>query len=300
MANIVNYATKFERQLKQKYQAGLTSAGLTTADQRIRFLDAKTIKIPYIMVHGYKDHGRSGGFNRQDLENDYMIKTLEHDRDVEFFVDSMDVDETNQTLAAANVTNVFEDEQAIPETDCYRYSKLHADFVSLGGTVDNTVITAANTLQLFDQYMQEMDDAEVPQDGRFLYVIPAIYTALKQAQQISRSIAVNTNNGNINRTVRSLDDVTLVRVPSGRMKTAYDFSDGFAPASDAQQINMMLVHPRSVIAVDKHAYIKFWAPGEHTAGDGWLYQNRKYGDLFLIDTRIAGVKINAQAASEQA
>jgi hypothetical protein len=149
----------------------------------------------------------------------------------------MDVDETNQVLSAANVTNVFLTEQAIPETDCYRFSKLYADFFSLGGTVDNTAITASNALQLFDQYMQEMDDAEVPQDGRILYVTPAVYTALKQAEQISRSLAVNTNNGAINRTVRSLDDVTIVRVPSGRMKTAYDFSDGFAPATDAQQIS---------------------------------------------------------------
>jgi hypothetical protein len=57
---------------------------------------------------------------------------------------------------------------------------------------------------------------------------------------------------------------------------------------------MILVHPLSVIAVDKHSFIKLWGPGEHQKGDGWLYQNRKYGDLFVIDTRIQGVKINAQ------
>jgi hypothetical protein len=82
MANTVNYAINFERQLKQKFQAGLLSAGLTTVDQRIRFVDANTVKIPYIIVQGYKDHGRNGGFNQQGVENRNMTKTLEHDRDI--------------------------------------------------------------------------------------------------------------------------------------------------------------------------------------------------------------------------
>lgn len=101
MPNTVNYATLFERQLKQKYKVRLKTAGLTTADQGIRFVDANTVKVPYIIVQGYKDHSRGGGFNRQDLENRYLTKTLGHDRDVEFFVDSMDVDESNQALSAA-------------------------------------------------------------------------------------------------------------------------------------------------------------------------------------------------------
>ena len=294
MPNIVNYAQRFEQQLKQKYKVGLKTAGLTTADQRIRFLNANTVQIPYVIVQGYKDHGRNGGFNRQDLENKYFTKTLEHDRDVEFFVDTMDVEETNLALTAANVTNTFEEEQAIPETDVYRLSKTYAEHIALGGTADSTPITAANALTLFDEYMQDMDDAEVPEEGRILYVIPSVYTALKQAEQISRSMVVVSNNGAINRSVRSLDDVSLVKVPSARMKTAYDFSDGFKPAVGAKQMQMILVHPRSLLAIDKHAYIKLWAPGEHTQGDGWLYQNRKYGDLFIIDTRKQGVIINAE------
>lgn len=293
MANTVNYATRFEQKLRQKYSKGLLTADLTTENRDIRWVDAQTVKIPYIIVQGYKDHDRDGGFNRQAVENRWMTKDLGHDRDVEFLMDAMDVDETNQVLSAANVTNTFLEEQAIPETDVYRLSKLYADYIALGETVDATAITAVNALTLFDAYMRDMDEAEVPEEGRILYVTPVVYETLKQAQQISRSIAVNTNNGQINRTVRALDDVKLVKVPSARMKSAYDFTNGFAPAAGALQMNMILVHPRSVIAVDKHSYIKLWPEGTHTQGDGWLYQNRKYGDLFLIDTRVKGVRINA-------
>ena len=119
---------------------------------------------------------------------------------------------------------------------------------------------------------------------------------IKRAEEISRTIVVDGGNNNvINRGVRSLDDVTIKTVPKARFMTQYDFTDGFKPADEAKPINMILVHPRSVIAVDKHSAIYLWAPGTHTTGDGYLYQNRRYGDLFLIENKVTGVKMNVEA-----
>lgn len=299
MANLINYATQFMADIMQKYTRELLTSDLTT--QNVTFLNANTIKIPFLAVGGYKNHSRAGGFNAQDVTKKDMIKTLAFDRDVELFVDSMDVDESNQTVSAANVTNVFITEHAIPETDAYRLSKLYADFVASGednpaGVVDNTAITTENVLQIFDGYMTAMDDDEVPQDGRILYVTPAVADAIKNAKGVSRSIdSGNAADTAINRVINALDNVKIVKVPSGRMKTAYDFSDGFKAGVAAKQMNMILVHPRSVIACDKHSYIRLWPEGTHTKGDGWLYQNRKYGDLFVIDNRKNGIKINVEA-----
>ena len=295
MPNTVNYVTSFEQELKQKYTRELLTADLTT--QNVVFVGAKKIKIPFITVSGYKDHSRNGGFNRGTVENQFMEKELEFDRDVEFFVDAMDVDETNQALSAANITNTFEHEKAIPETDAYRLSKLYTDFNALGETATQDELTAATILEKFDTLMEEMDEAEVPEDGRILYVTPSIYGIFKQAEKITRMLEV-TRDTAVNRHVRALDDVKIKRIPSGRMKTAYDFTEGFTPASTAKQMNMILVHPSAVIAADKHAYINLWAPGSHTQGDGYLYQNRKYGDLFVLDTRSDGIKINLSPDEE--
>lgn len=292
MPNTVNYAIQFEKDLKQKYTRELLSAGLTT--QNIVFSGANKVKIPYVTVSGYKDHGRDGGFNRGTVANQFMEKTLGFDRDVEFFVDTMDVDETNQALSAANITNSFITEKAIPETDAYRFSKLYTDFTALSAAATTDTLTAATILDKFDTLMEEMDEAEVPEDGRILYVIPSIYTMIKQAEKVVRNLDV-TRSAAVNRHIRSLDDVMIKRIPSGRMKTAYDFTEGFTPAKTAKQMDMILVHPQSVIAADKHSYINLWAPGTHTQGDGYLYQNRKYGDLFVIDTRVDGIKINLAA-----
>lgn len=294
MPNTVNYATLFAKDLVQKYTRELRTAGLTT--QNVVFLGGNTIRLPFVSVGGYKMHGRNGGFNRQNVTNDWQTKTLSFDRDVEFFVDAMDVDETNQALTAANVTNVFLTEQAIPETDSYRLSKVYSDFGSLGGTVDSTAITKDNILGIWDTVQQKMTDAQVPDGERLVYVTPAIMKCLKEAAGLSRSLNVgNSGDTAINRVISALDNNQIIEVPSIRMKSAYNFTDGCVPATGAKQINMMVVHPSAVIACDKHSYIRLWPEGSHTQGDGWLYQNRKYGDLWLLNNRVDGVYINADA-----
>lgn len=294
----INYVEQFRTQLEQKYARELTSSDLTS--NNINFIGTKTIKIPRLTVAGYKEHSRAGGWNRQDLANDFEIKVLAHDRDVEFYVDAMDVDETNQIVSAGNITNTFEEEQAIPEMDAYRFSKLYYDYTTTFSKVaDTTALTTATVLTVFDQFMEDMDDAGVPQSGRILYVTAAVHTLLKNAEHVQRMLTVNgSNDGRIRRIVRSLDDVKIVTVPKDRFMTVYDFSDGFEPDDTALQINMALIHPRSVIAVDKHSAIYLWPPGSHQTGDGYLYQNRRYGDLFLIENKLDGVKINVTPAEE--
>lgn len=290
----INYVDAFLTQLQQKYTRELTSSALTS--DQARFIGAKNVKIPRMTLSGYKDHNRAAGWNAGTYGNDFEIKTLTHDRDVSFYVDAEDVDETNQILTVANITNVFLTEQAIPELDKYRYSKLYADFVSFGGVADTTALTLANILTVFDQLMQNMDDANVPVSGRKIYLTPAVNTLLKQANQMQRFINIDgSTSGTINRTVHSLDDVEIIIVPSDRMKTVYDFTDGAVSGVGAKQINMILVHPTAIIAPIKRTAIYLWAPGTHTEGDGWLYQNRSYTDLFLIQNKVPGIQINTVA-----
>ena len=98
--------------------------------------------------------------------------------------------------------------------------------------------------------------------------------------------------------VYSLDDVNLVRVPSARFKTQYDFTEDFVPADDAGQIGAILLHPNSVIAREKYDYIKLFSPGSDSrVGSAYLYQNRKYQDLFVLAQRVPGIAINATKGS---
>ena len=286
---VYQYAEQFTQFLAQKYEKELCSDALMHSNPQITFLNAQTIKLPRLTLSGYKDHTRTAGFNAGNIANDWEPKKLAHDRDIEFFVDPMDIDETNLALVVANIQNTFENEQAIPEKDCYNFSKLHTELTNFHGRIDSTtVLTAQNILAVFDEEMSKMDDAGVPVDGRILYVTPAVNKLLKEADGIQRVITVNGAN-EVNRNVHSLDDVTIKMVQSGRMKTKYNFTDGCVAAADADQINFILVHPSCVVARDKYAYISLFTPGtDSRTADGYLYQNRNYWDLFLIERKVAG------------
>lgn len=192
MPNTVNYVTQFERDLTQKYSRELLTSEMTT--EKVTFVNANTVKLPFIELAGYKDHSRNGGFNRQALKNDFQTFALGFDRDVEFFVDSMDVDESNLALSTVNITNEFEEQQAIPETDCYRISKLYADCVEHGATISTTALTSETILSAIDDVMEAMTEAEVPLEGRILYVTLIVNKMLKQAQELQRYLNVTGNN----------------------------------------------------------------------------------------------------------
>lgn len=292
---VYDYATTFTDLLQQKYAKELCSDALTQSNPQVKFLNAQTIKLPRMTVSGYKDHTRTPGFNSGTLSNDWEPKKLSHDRDIEFFVDPMDIDETNLTLSVANIQNTFETEQAIPEKDSYRFSKLHAELIDYTGRIDNTVIDAAVFLDAFDEEMERMDDASVPEEGRILYVTPTMNKIVKKAEGIQRVMTVTTPS-TINRKVHSLDDVTIKMVPAARMKTKYDFTNGCVAASDAKQINWILIHNSCVVARDKYSYIKLFTPGtDSRTADGYLYQNRNYGDLFLLEKKVDGCAMNVTA-----
>lgn len=291
--SVYSYAEQFTQILAQKYAKELCSDDLTKSNFGVQFINAQTIKLPRVSMSGYKDHTRTPGFNAGTMSNDWEPKKLAHDRDIEFFIDPMDIDETNLALSVANIQNTFEEEQAIPEKDSYRFSKLHAELTTYSGVIDTTAITVANFLDKFDDLMEAMDDAGVPEEGRILYVTPKMNKIVKKAEGIERSIDVSGGSNAVNRKVHSLDDVTIKMVPAARMKTAYDFTNGCVPAESAKQINFILIHPSCVVCRDKYAYIKLFTPGtDSRTADGYLYQNRNYGDLFLLEKKVAGCAMN--------
>jgi len=293
-----NYAELYTQALQQKFTTGLMFVELysTANNANIKWTSAKTIQIPRITVGGFVDVDRDvvGSFTRR-TDNDFEPKTIDHDREFKTLVDPMDVDETNMALTIANITRVFNDEQKIPEMDKYAASKLVTEFTAHGGTVDTTALTSENILDIFDDFMAAMDDAEVPQTGRVLYVTPTVNKLLKTAQGLQRQLDVASGNaGNVKRSIYSLDDVTIKVVPSSRMKTVYNFTDGAVADVTAKQINMILIHPLTVITPQKYEFVSLDNPSAATGGK-YLYFERKYWDLFVIAKKVDGIKINTEA-----
>ena len=295
----LNYAESYQRALAQAYPNVLHFSELLASPNNslYKFLDAKTIKIPFLTTTGRKNVNRDaidGNFSRNVDKNDQTL-TMSFYREWSTLIDPADMDDTNQVVTITNATKVFNETQKFPEKDAYLVSKIYNDFVTAGGTTNTTVIDATNALEVFDTLMTEMDEKNVPAVGRIAYVTPAIKKILKSAQGIVRNITVDgKNDKELNRIVDRLDEVKLVSVPSTLMKTKYTFTDGYAVAEDAKQINIFLVHPTAVITPEKYEFAGTEAPSAHTKGD-YLYYEKSYEDVFIINKRIAGIAFNVEA-----
>lgn len=295
---VLEYATIFSNVLRELYGQELTCNDLYQSNSDIKIVNGKDIKIPKLSVSGYKDHSRSaGGFNAGTYSNGYETKTLDHDRDVEFAIDPMNVDETNLVVSIANIQKRFENREAIPELDCYTYSKLYAEAVRVGATIKTSALTAANVLSDFDDNLEAFSEAGVPLDRVILYCTPKYKKILKNADGIQRTLEISSSKS-IDRRVRSIDDISKIKeVPSARLKTLFNFTNGCLADETAKQIDYILVDPEAQVSRVKYSYMKLFTPGtDSRTADKYIYQNRRYNGTFGIDELLKdGIIIHAEA-----
>lgn len=285
---VLQYVTQFDKRIREMYGHELTSDALYHSNEDIQIKGAKEIKIPRLSVSGYKDHTRGGSYNQGNYSNDFETKTLDHDRDIEFVIDPADVDETNQIVSIANVHSRFERKQAIPELDCYTYSKLYAEAERVGALIKNVEITAANVLSDFDDNCEAFEDAGVPLSRCILYCTAAYKKALKNAEGIQRTLEVSGGAKSLDRRIHTLDDLGMIQtVPIERFKTAFNFTEGYAADATGKQINYILVDPEAQVSRVKYAYINTYTPGHDSrTADNFLYQNRRYNGTFALDQEL--------------
>src|SRR5690606_13138063 len=126
------------------------------------------------------------------------------------------------------------------------------------------------------------------------YISSEAMDALVRSNEFQRVINVQNAGTAIETRVTSLDGVRLVEDwDMARFNTAHDFTSGFQPAG--QDINWVMVSTGEVDDVAKINSIYQFAPGQHTLGDGYVYQNRMYHDLFVMKNKADGVVLSAKA-----
>lgn len=290
----LNYASEYSRALAQAYPYVLNFGALynTPNNNVYRWVNAKTIEIPSISTSGRVDSDRDTIATAQrNYDNAWETKTLSNQRKWSTLVHPMDIDQTNLTTTIANITRVFNEEQKFPEMDAYTVSKIYTDWAALGKVADTTAITKANALEIFDGLMLNMDNARVPVQGRILYVTNEVKYILKEAQQMTRNIDVEHNNNTINRIVNRLDEVEIIGVPAPLMLTKYNFSQGWAAAYGAAQINMFLVHPAAVITPVSYTFSKLDEPCAGSEGK-YIYFEESFEDAFILNKKADAIQFN--------
>ncbi|MBQ1791802.1 MAG: hypothetical protein II008_16620 [Oscillospiraceae bacterium] len=287
----VNYAAEYSRALAQAYPY-LSYFGAIWGSQNSALYRpgmGKTMYIPSLQVSGARAVNRdqiTGTFNR-NWNNELQAVELQMDREWDTLVDQMDILETGDVATIANITRVFNETQKVPEMDAFMASKL-ASYASAFGGVSTSSLTSSTILGIWDDAIAYMTNQRVNRDRVIAYMTPDTYKLLKQATGLTRFIEVTNGIQPVDRNIARLDGVTVVEVPADMMKTAYTFTQGWAIADGAAQINLLLVDPMAVGAPIKYETAMMSAPTAQSKGK-YLYYERYYYGAFILNQRQAGV-----------
>lgn len=293
----INYAQQYAQELLNAYPYLSYFSAIWAGQNATRFkpVNAKTVMIPSMEVSGASAVNRdamNGQFAR-NFNLTWQAAEMSMYREWSTIIDPMDEVETNEVATIANVTRTFNELQKVPEMDAYAAYKL-ASFATAGSHVSNTVLTAANILGEWDTALASMANGRVNRDRVVAYLTPATYKLLKEAAGLDRFISVTDGIRNVDRNVAKLDGVAIVEVPADMMKTAYDFTVGFAPTAAAKQINMLLADPDAVIAPVVYETSMVTPPSAATKGKTVYYESYYY-DVFGGSKRLDGFYANIDA-----
>ena len=295
VANSIALATKFVPLLDEVYKRDSLSAILDTAEERVRFVGAQTVKIFKVDVDGLGNYSRNAGFVPGSSDGTWETLTIEKDRGRSFSIDTMDNDST-LGMALSSTLSEFERVQVVPEIDAYRFAKYAAN---AGTTATATLSGSDNIADLIQTAEATLDDKEVPYEGRILFVNPFIYAYLKQ------DITRYTQNGdpNVNGEVEMYDGMRVIRVPSGRFNTQITLA---APTTNSSaggysatgvDINFMIIHPSAVMQVIKHQIPRLFSPEVNQEADAWKLNYRVYHDCWVLDNKTYGIYVHKKASS---
>lgn len=298
MANNIELAKKYLPMLDEIYKR----ASLTTAlDQTVvQILDGNAVKVFKTSMQGLGNYGRNTGYVDGDVTGVWETLTLTQDRGRSFMVDRMDNEESlNQ--AFGTLAGEFIRTKVVPETDAYRFAK-YAGTAGILTATGAALADGAAVLSAVDTASAEMDELEVPTEGRILYITPTNYNKLKQSDAVTRFATMTDMT--VNRDFEVFDSMRVVKVPQSRFYTAIDLFDGttsgeeaggFAKATAGKPINFTIIHPSAVLQVPKHTLPRIFNPDENQKADAWKFDYRFYHDAFVYDNKANGIYLHKGA-----
>lgn len=259
--------------------------------------NANEILVPKLSMDGLGDYSRNSGYTKGDVSLTYETRKFNYDRGRKFEVDTMDNQETEE-VAFGMLAGEFMRTKVAPEADAFTFATLAGKSgiskVAAGATLaDGTAVMSALKVAL-----DEMDEDEVPEEGRILYITPGNLSAIKAMDTTkSRELLESFSK--------------IIKVPQTRFYTAIDLYDGatdnsgssganekiggYVKASTGKDINFMVIHPTAVLKSDKHVASNIITPEENQTSDAWMQKYRKYGIVDAFDNKLAGIYLHHKA-----
>ncbi|MBE6912102.1 MAG: hypothetical protein E7473_06235 [Ruminococcaceae bacterium] len=274
----INLHDKYARQIQTKFVRESLIAGMLT--NSYSFSGVKTVKISTPVTVPMVDYTRSGS-NRYgtptEMEDVVQEMTLTQDKSFSLTIDKGNNADQNGIKEAGKMLSLQIAERAVPLMDKYCFARLS----QLAGKIvgNSTALSKSNVCERITLGTTYMDDKEVPQDGRVLYVPSDTYAKLRLSDEFQKCDGVlekSLTKGQVG----TYDNMKVVKVPAGRW-----------PAN----VNFMIVHKSAGCAPVKLNDTKLHKDPPGISGN--LLEGRQYYDLFVFGAKCDGVYVEVNTAS---
>lgn len=271
----INYAEKYSPVVDERFTLGALTTGMV--NDQYDWLGVETVKvysIPTASMNNYSLTGSSRYGSPAELENAVQELKVEKDRSFTFTIDRKSYDDTMMTMEVGKALRRQIDEVVIPEIDTYRI----AAFVSgckAAHVHDSAAPTTSTAYSLFLACQEDLDNAKVPQGGRFAIVTPAFLNLLKQDDNFIKRGDMSQEI-TINGVVGEVDGVFIIKAPSS-----------YFPSGVHCVLTNRMVMPSPIKLQDYKVHQD--PPGIN----GWLCEGRIRYDAFILDEKKDAIAVIA-------
>ena len=295
VSNSISLASKYLPFLDEVYKQDSKSAILDTANEYVDFVGANAVNIFNLATVGMGDYSRNAGFVPGDVTGTWQTYTLSVDRGRSFMIDVMDNDET-LGMAFGSALNTIERQSIIPEVDAIRFAA-YATGAAAANKQTGTLSNGSGAVAAIDAASVALDNAEVPYEGRILFVSPKTYGLLKAG--ITR-MTMNRDD-NVNYAIEMYNDMQVIRVPQTRFYTAitlaqpsaHDGAGGYS--ANGNGINFMMLHPSAVLQVMKHYVPRIFSPEVNQEADAWKINMRYVTGAWVLSHKTNGIYVHSDS-----
>lgn len=287
MANTIALAQQFVPILDEIYKnASLTSVLDGAADLARQGANANELIIPKLSMQGLADYSRNSGYVTGDVTLTNETVRCNFDRGRMFSVDAMDNQET-AGIAFGRLAGEFIRTKVVPELDAFRFAT-YAGITGISVAAGANLTAGADVLAAIRAAVNKMDEDEVPQESRYLFITP---TLLGLVQDLDTTKSREVLSG----------FAGTVKVPQSRFYTAIKQNDGttsgeeaggFAKDEAAKNINFMVIHKPAVIQFEKHVVPKIIDPNANQDADAWKFGYRNVGIADAYENKVAGIYLH--------
>ena len=298
MANNIELFKKYVPLLDEVYKLSSLTADLDGAPELARQgNNVNELIIPKISMDGLANYSRNSGYVDGDVTFTNETVKCNFDRGRMFTVDTLDNIETAM-MAFGRLASEFIRTKVVPELDAFRFATL-ASLTGISTTAGAALSTGANVITALRAAVNQMDEDEVPDNERILYITPTLLGLVRDLDT-TKSKEVLDGFAKVVKVPQSRF-YTSIKQLSGKVETVTSGSDdqtagGYKKGDSAVNINFMIIHKPAVIQYQKHVAPKVITPEQNQDADAWKFGYRNVGISDAYANKVAGIYLHKAAS----